>query len=182
MKSKIVQQIQQIGKIAGVLLMTTLVLGGCSLWPFKNEAAKVEDYNNKIVAMQKEVLQKAQDKATDLTKNLTDREKVGGYLYDMLFAVRQYRDDFKKVTVPPGAEKLAQAMENFYNVELSGLTGVVDAFNRSPVTLKGKALLSHCAAALNNYKIQERNALQNVLNVQKEVAGSYNVAIKSIED
>ena len=164
--------------VFSLVMVSVLVLGGCSS---NNDQAAVRDYNNSIVQIQKQMLQKAEDSSKIFEEKELDPVKATSQMEGILAEVNKSRDQFKAIKMPKGAEDLADGMDHFFVVEVDGLNDVIASLKN----LKDSSTQTDVDIFMNNldaFSKKENDALDIFYQSQQKVASRYGQKIDTSEN
>ena len=155
-----------------------LIFSGCSS---NDEAKNVREYNNKIVALQQEMLENGAQGAGTIDGRTLDLQNALSEFQKIQMGVQQDYDKFKALTVPKGGEELGASMKRFFEVESNGIQNIIAVLN----SLQGKGddpkALDELAKALDTYSRNENDALANFDQVQKATAAKYKETVETTQ-
>lgn len=161
---------------AGLLFLG--LFSGCA----QDESATVKSYNNTIVQIQKDMFGKAQEASKAFDARPLQTEQIMTALQQIQSHIIQSHDLFKAMAVPPGAEKLAEAMEKFFQVELNGVQRIIAGVEQ----LKGKesdsAAMKTFTAVFQQFNQEESQALRDFYATQQQVADQYGQKVIQVEE
>ncbi len=157
------------------LLVFLSVFSACAK---TDELTSVRDYNNAIIAIQQKMFEDTGSivsgfgsRSLKVSQALSEVEKVQGI-------IQNHFENFKKISVPKGAEELSIAMQNFFEVETTNwrlLHGVYRDLNGRE---NDRKLIDNLSRTLDAMTIQENQALAHFDQVQLEVANKYGEKIE----
>ncbi len=177
LKAEIGKRIVKGGMVMVLTFAVCVSLSGCS-WinsVFGNEGQKVQEYNNSIVSLQKEALQKAQDAAQPFDGITFNADKASTTLLDLLDVFRQQEKKFKDIQVPKGAEELASSMQNFYEIDRGQLVKIIDSVNQVKAN---SASFASLRGDLVVFRSLENRALASFHDLQQKIADQYKIGIE----
>lgn len=153
--------------VAGIMIMA--LYSGCS----QDDSASVKTYNNSIVDIQKDMFSKAQEVSTVFQQPNLTSDKIESTLKDVQASINASHDKFKAISVPKSGERLADAMERFFQVEMNGMQNIIYAVEQ----LKGKESDPAAQKVFNDtfaeFSNQENRSLKEFYATQQEVAEKF---------
>ncbi len=157
------------------LIFSLLAFSGCAV----EEKTQVRNYNNVIVDLQQKMLKRNQDTAALLSLNDSlDADKALVEMQKVYADVEKTVKDFRAVKVPKGAENLAGAMQNFFDVEIAGVGNVVATLKELQKSKQKTTAFNELMKNSDDFMKKENDALMNFDKVKKETATHYNEKIQ----
>ena len=153
--------------LAGIFSVS--FLAGCGPDP----SIAVKAYNNSVVAIQKDMFNKAQDASKILEDPKADIQKVYSTLQSIQTAITSSHNQFAAVKVPTGAEGLSSAMESFYKVETQGISDVLVAVQKLQNSQNDPNVQQNFSDTFSKFSNGENNALNDFYATQQQVAQKY---------
>ena len=152
-----------------VSLMIVALYSGCS----QDDSSAVKTYNNSIVDIQKDMFSKAQEVSTVFQQPNLTSDKIETTLKDVQNSINASHEQFKALKVPKNGERLADAMERFFQVEMNGMQNIIYAVQQ----LKGKEADPSAQKVFNDtfaeFSNQENRSLKEFYATQQEVAEQF---------
>ncbi len=152
---------------AGIVVMS--VLSGCA----KDESVTVKSYNNGIVEIQKGMFAKAQEISKVFEQPNQDPSHIILTLRDIQSNITSSHYQFRGMKVPQGAEQLAAAMENFFQIELTGMQDIIAAVEQMEGKDADPAARKNFTDIYGRFSAQENQALKDFYATQQQVADKY---------
>ncbi len=159
----------------GLLMFAAFLVTGCA----GSEASSVGAYNNKIVVIQQDMLQRAQDSAKFLSGQDLDASRAASEMSNVLADVQKTYDEFKALQVPKGGEAIAAAMKNFFDVEVEGLNNLIVNLRSFVGKEKDGQAVNNLMKVVDDFSKKENDALVNFNDVQKQTADKYGKKVET---
>ena len=148
----------------------------------QDQATTVKDYNNSIVQVQKEMFSKAQEISKVFDGTDVNSGQVLQTLQGVQSEINKSHDKFRAMAVPVGGERLAEAMEKFFVVELSGIQQVILGVQY----LQGKEDDPGARKAFSDsfaqFSSQENTALRDFYSTQQQIAGQFGEKVVDVQN
>ena len=154
--------------IAGFLLIMVIFVAACA-----KEGDYVRRYNDEIVGLQENMMEKWQKVMQDFAGDHLDIDKTISELQEVQKYIQQTYDEFQKINVPRGAETLSVSMKNFFEVDLDGIKTLVVAAENLKGKEKDQKAIDTFLDAINDFMQKEQEALSSFQEVQQQVAQKY---------
>jgi|GEM_PF-5326346 len=150
-------------------ILAVSVLSACT----QDDSVQVKSYNNDIVQIQKDMFTKAEDASAVFQQQNIDPQKVLTTLQGIQGEINTSHDKFVKMEVPKGAERLSEAMEKFFQVEIGGIQKIIVGVQQ----IQGHETDPTAAQAFTDtfaqFSSQENAALKDFYSTQQAVADKY---------
>jgi len=160
---------------AGILVVG--LFSACS----QDESGPVKSYNNRIVEIQKDMFGKAQEASKVFEKTPLETQQIMTALLEIKSQIQQSHDLFKAMEVPKGAERLADAMGKFFQVELNGLQNVINGVDQLRAKEGDPDAYNAFTDTFKQFSSQESQALKDFYATQQAVAGQYGENVVQVE-
>lgn len=148
----------------------------------QDKASTVKDYNNSIVQIQKEMFTKAQE----ISKVFDGKDVNSGQVLQTLQGIqseinRSY-DRFQSMAVPAGGERLAEAMNRFFTVELRGIQEVMLGVQYLQGKENDPQARKVFTDAFAQFSSQENTALRDFYSTQQQIAGQFGEKVVDVQN
>lgn len=167
---------------ARVFVFAVLVLGLFMASCSQDKASTVKDYNNSIVQVQKEMFTKAQEISKVFDGKDVNSEQVLQTLQGVQSEINRSHDRFRSMEVPAGGERLAEAMEKFFTVELSGIQQVILGVQYLQGKEDDPAARKSFSDAFAQFSSQENTALRDFYSTQQQIAGQFGEKVVDVQN
>ncbi len=158
---------------AGVVFFTVVLLAGVFSGCAQDESTAVKTYNNNIVQIQKDMFSKAQDASKIFDQQHLDPPVILLTLQGIQANINTSHDKFKAMPVPHGAEQLSDAMERFFQVEMSGIQNILGGVQQIQGKENDPTALKVFSDTFVQFSSQENSALIDFYATQQLVANQY---------
>lgn len=150
-------------------VLVAAFLSGCG----QDESVSVKSYNNSIVEIQKDMFAKAQEASKVFEQPNLDPQQVTKTLKDIQTSISSSHFQFREMPVPKGAEQLADAMEKFFQIELTGMQDIIGGVQQLQGNEKDPNARKTFTDIYGRFSAQENQALKDFYATQQQVADKY---------
>lgn len=165
----------------GVLLVSFLLVAGLFTGCGPDESTSVKSYNNAIVEIQKDMFAKAQEVSQVFNGDTLETEGVIAALQSIQQHIQASHDKFKEMKVPAGAEKLSDAMERFFQIEVDGIGSVLEGVRAVKGKENDSAAMKAFTDTFRQFSARENQALRDFYATQQQVAEGYGQKVIQVE-
>lgn len=152
-----------------VSVLTIGLLSGCGA----DESVSVKSYNNSIVEVQKGMFEKAQEASKIFEQPNQDPQAVMSALKDIQTSISASHYQFREMKVPKGGELLADAMEKFFQIELTGIQDIIGGVQQLQGRESDPNARKNFTDVYSRFSAQENQALKDFYATQQQVADKY---------